>query len=126
MEELTAEQEVQEHKKFIQKEIDALISAKEFPETVKRLIETEEWKEVIEKVYIDEFAKDLVRNFENFDEETRKVFDEEFKVRSRFLNTIEAWAKGADKANEQIKRYKEMLENVQTEKTEKEPTIGTK
>jgi hypothetical protein len=127
VEELTEEQKLQEQKDFIQNEIDGLKIGKKFPETVKKLTETPEWKEVINDVYMDGFAKDLVRSYENYDEEQQKVFDEEYKVRSRFFNTILAWAEGADKANEQIKRYQEMLDSVGKEGQQaKEPTIGTK
>lgn len=126
MEDLTPEQVIQQQKDYINNEIDALKAAKAFPETVKKLMATPEWKEVIEKVYIDEFARDLVRSFDEFDETVRKDFDEEYKVRSRFLNCIQAWAEGADKANEQIERYQEMLESTEAQVETTEPTIGVK
>jgi len=124
MEELSPEELVVKQKEYINHEIKELLAAKKFPDTVKRLMATPEWKEVIEEAYINNFAKDLVRSYDEFDDQQKKDFDEEYKVRSRFLNCIQAWAEGADKADEQIARYNQMLEEVSAPQEIKEPTIS--
>lgn len=120
MEELT----VEEHKELIQQTIKDLTLSKEFPETVKKLMATPEWKQVIEEVYIDNFAKDLVRNYDEWEDDKRTEFDEEYKVRSRFLNTMQVWSEMGDKANEQIERLNVALEDMDKPQPE-EPTINT-
>jgi hypothetical protein len=104
-----------EDKQLYLDEIERLKEAKALPDMAKKLMETEEWKEVIEKVYMDDFSVDLTRNYENMDEDAKAIFDEEYKVRSRFYNTVKSWSEQGNMADQQIARYNQLLSETEVE-----------
>lgn len=98
-----------EEKSQVVKTIEELKASMDFPAKVERLMATPEWTEVIEEAYINAFAVDLVRNYDEWEDDQKAIFDAEYKTRSGFINTMQAWARMGVQAKAQIERLETLL-----------------